>query len=591
VTGLYWADPADSTHATIGLDLCALDNGDPFGFQFFGLDWGEIDPEITWQSDGEVPGAEQVRRHPGPVLARIKIHADFRAADFQTQLEAYQLLGRFLEAQDGVLVWYPLGADEPKFWDTYPSPVPPLFRGIDHQGAQVLEGLVDQGYEFNVWHHPYPRRAAVTLLDGVEVSNLVGDNVLTYDNPGSALSEARLEIEVPGGEDVMQFRVGFRTGDSDEFAADLSGYAINSPAQVREFWRPIHRQVLTPADPAAFAGTYRVVVNAKLDEDVYHLRLFSGATLDEDQPLSNDGQEVELDATDLSNFDPFTEIDLGLVTYDASSPSLVLEIQAYSEGDTDMGEWGWVQLIPARPALVLSSPGYRTGAFGRRIFRGTMLARLGGASLDDDDAVVLDPNAGEIAEVKPVAGQTLPLGYHVLRFRGVVINRDRVKAKIGELRVLKDDVEIRRVGLHSRKGRVQTYYGGHFVREIHFKVDDDSALYRFQVENTSTDDLPTIKVASLIEHYAPAVTEGRRAVIDSGTRTTEIEDEDGARLATLRATGLPWIDPGPGAVAITIGEQASFGYAHVDDRGPLPKVDEDTSALVTLTVTPRDLQA
>jgi hypothetical protein len=589
VTTLYWADPSDDTHATIGLDLNGLAAGDPTGFQLIGLDWGDIDPEVTWHSDGSVPGAEQIRNHPGPVEAGITLLADFSGTDYETLLETYRTLAGFFDSE-GVLVWQPDGQSYQSYIDTYPSPIPALFRGSDKQGLRILEQLLDEGYTFRLWRHPYPRRAAVVLLDAVTLSNAVGDNVATFTNPGSALSEARLEIQVPSSDWITQVRAGFRAGDSLDFASTLSGFAITA-ATVRDYWKRIERRVLTPADPDSFAGTYRVVATMQLADDIFHLALHHGATRDDDQPLANENEEVPLDGTDISNFDPYVEVDLGLVTYDPESPSLVLEIHAYSEGDTDMGDWGNVYLIPAdEGAFLYSSPGYRSGNYGLEVYKGVLLELTGGADLEDDDDVMLDA-LGANAEVKPTAGQTLPVGPHVLAFHGSVHNRQRTKQQIAKMEIEKNGSVSHTIALQSKKGRPTTHYNwDEFVRRIDFRVTDDTDVYRFWVEQTTfTSALRWARVVAIRHHYVPPITDSRRLVVDAGTREARIEDPDGARVASLRATGLPFLEPGDGALAITLGEVASHGYSHVDERMVLPKIDPAVAAQVTLIVVPRDL--
>ena len=589
MTVLYFADPSDPTHATVGLDLNGLASGDDTGFQILAIDWGDIDPEITWHSDGSVPGAEQIRNHPGPVQADITLLGDFVGTDYETLLDTYRLLAQFFDSE-GVLVWQPDGQTDPSYIDTYPSPIPALFRGTEKQGMRIIEQLLDQGYTFSIWRHPYPRRDPVTLLNGTVLSNAVGDNVATFTNPGSAPSEARLEIAVTDPNAwVVQARVGFRAGDCSEFQSSLAAYAITSPATVRNHWRRIDRKVLTPADPEAFAGTYRVVATLSFGDDIYHLALHHGSTRDADQPLANVNGEFVFDAEEVVNY-PDVEVDLGLVTYDALSPDLVLEIHAYSEGDTDMGSWSNVYLIPAdEGAMVYSSPGYRVGTFGGEFFRSNLLDLTGSAEFADDGDAILYAD-GDTAEVRPTAGHTEPEGLHVLGFRGICMNRDRLKFKLGELNLYRNGSLEHSIRLLARNGRVTTYYGGIRKRDIHFRVNDDTDLWRFEVERTvPEEDISRIRVESLRHHYIPRVNDGRRFVADAGTRECRLEDDDGAKIASLRATGLPYLQPGQGCLAVTIGEAAQHGYATVDDRMPLPQIQTGQEVEVTLTVTPRDL--
>jgi len=589
VTDLYFADPSDPTNLTVGLDLNGLAAGDPTGFQILAIDWGDIDPEITWHSDGTVPGAEQIRNHPGPVEAQITLMGDFGGTDYETLLAQYRLLAQFFDSE-GVLVWQPDGQAEPSFIDTYPSPIPALFRGTEKQGIRIIEQLLDQGYTFSVWRHPYPRRASVTLLNGTVLSNSVGDNVATFTNPGTAPSEARLEIAVTDANAwVTQVRVGLRAGDSTEFQADLSGYAITTGVTVRDYWKRIDRQVITPADPDAFAGTYRVLATMELGDDVFHLELHHGSTLDDQQPLPNVNGEFVLDAEEVTTY-PSVEVDMGLVTFDPRSPELVIEIHAYSEGDTDMAAWGNVQLLPAdEGAFIYSSPGYRTGAFGREIFRGPLLALTGSAEFADDGDAILYAD-GDKAIVKPVEGREEAVGLHCLVFRGTCVNRDRLKFKLGELQVWKNGSLEHTIKLQARNGRVSTYYGGHRRRDIHFRVTDPSDVYEYIVQRTvPEEDISRIRIEAMRHHFIPRVNDGRRFVADAGTRECRLEEDTGARIASLRATGLPYLQPGQGALAVTIGEAAQHGYATVDDRMVLPQIQEAQEVEVTLTVTPRDL--
>lgn len=585
---LYFADPADPTHATIGLDLDGLAAGDPTGFEVRTLNFGDIAKDFSWHTGGDVPGGEQIRAHPGPVLGEMELFADYD--DLETLLDMYQLFGQFLEAES-VLVFQPEGISVPRYFDTYPSDVPALWRGARRQGVFLEGGGIDQDYVVRFWHHPYPRRDPVTLLDQVPLTNTLADNVATFDNPGTALSEAKLIIENPGTEWVTQVRVGIRHGDSDEFQASLSGFPITAIA-VTDYWKTIDRIIISPSEPANFAGVYRAIVTLTLADDIFHLELQHGATQDASQPLANTNEEVILDATDLANFDPLVEVDLGLVSYDAESESLVVEIHAWSESGTNMGAWGNLYLIPADDgAFLYSSPGWRTGEFGKEIYRGELFELTGDASMDEDDTITLHSD-GDIAEVKPTAGQVLAEGPHILTFRGGAHNRSRTRVKLSELQVLKNGAADHAIGIFSKKGRSATYYGEELTRRIDFRVTNPADLWRFRVEEVeATSALRFTKVAALVHRYVPIVTDHRRFVIDAGTRRARIEADDGARVASLRATGLPFLEPGPGALAILSGEPATSGYSHVDERGVLPKIDEATSMLVTLIVTPRDLQA
>lgn len=587
MTTLYWADPADPTHATVGLDLSTNSTS---GFIFTGIDWGDIVPEVTWHDSGDVPGAEQVKRHPGPVEAQITLISDFSDADYEALLVAYRLLGQYLETE-GVLVWQPDGQAYKQYVDTYPSPVPALFRGVAKQGLRVVEALQDEGYTFTVLHHPYPRRDPVVLLSSTPLTSALGDNVATFTNPGSAVSEARLEIEVPGSEWVTQIRTGFRHGPFEEYRDNFSGFAVTA-TNVTNYWKRIDRFVFTPTVPADVAGAYRVIATVKLAADVYHFRLDHGSTTDSDEPLSSENDEVVFDATDVNNFSSFFELDLGLVNYDATAEALVLEIHAWAEAGTNLGGWENVYLLPADDgAFRYRSPGFGSGAEEGEIYKGLLFDLSGDAELQEDDSIRLVSD-GDIAEARPVAGHTLSVGPHILNFRGSAHNRLRGHAHLADLKILKNGSLDRRIGIWSKRGRPVTYYGHELLRRIDFRVTDDTDLYRFQVEEVAaTTPLKWTKIAALAERFIPIISGGRKLVVDAGIRQAQIQDADGNRVASLRATGLPYLDPGPGCLAVLIGEfPAASGYSHVDERGPLPVVDQTTQVLVSLTVTPRDLQ-
>jgi hypothetical protein len=157
---------------------------------------------------------------------------------------------------------------------------------------------------------------------------------------------------------------------------------------------------------------------------------------------------------------------------------------------------------------------------------------------------------------------------------------------------LKNGAPEHALGIFNKRGRPATAYGGELTRIIHFRVTDDTALYRFQVEEVAATSAHVwTKIAAVAHRFITIVNDGRKMIVDAGTRTARIEDDAGARLASLRATGLPFLEPGPGGLAILSGEPATAGYTQVDERGVLPKIDADTEVLVTLIVTPRDLQA
>ena len=139
---LYFTDPADPTHATIGVDLNGLDAGDETGFRFETVDWGGVAADVVWLSGEGQAGAEQaIRSHP-PVEARIALFAE--AVDRDAFHDLYRLLGQYVD-EPGVLVWQPEDASEPLFWDTYRSPIEALYRGRDHRARSSSAGSSTSG--------------------------------------------------------------------------------------------------------------------------------------------------------------------------------------------------------------------------------------------------------------------------------------------------------------------------------------------------------------------------------------------------------------------------------------------------------------
>src|SRR6185295_3515862 len=174
------------------------------------------------------------------------------------------------------------------------------------------------------------------------------------------------------------------------------------------------------------------------------------------------------------NFDPFVELDLGLVNYDATSESLVLEIHAWAESGTDLGGWGNLYLIPAdNGAFRYRSPGYGSGTELGEVYKGSLFNLSGDAEFDDDDAVLLLSD-GDIAEARPVAGKTLKEGPHILTFRGSAHNRLRGHAHLADMKILKNGALHQRIGIWSQRGRPVVYYGSELLRRIDFRVTDET---------------------------------------------------------------------------------------------------------------------
>jgi hypothetical protein len=207
---------------------------------------------------------------------------------------------------------------------------------------------------------------------------------------------------------------------------------------------------------------------------------------------------------------------------------------------------------------------------------------------NDDGAAILE-ELNESVEVKPTAGRTLDAGRHVLAFDGNVRNKNRTKAKVGELQVLTGGgAAVEHISLRGLKGRIVTRAGDFLRRQVSW--DSSGGSYRFRVMHTEATVVGRhIKVTRLRHWYIPVVNGGEAMVIDSGDRAARIIDGSGNRILALHATGFPYIPPGEGCLVVTIGELAPNGHDGVDMREPLPAINSGTSVDVTLEVTPRHL--
>lgn len=575
---LYFAERDDLD--TVAVDLNGLWHGDATGFRLLRIRLG-VEAKSTFLAEGSVSGGERTSTQHPPVKGFLELEAEGTGI---AELRAlYVALSAMLD-KDAALVWQPEGYDDRLIIDTYRSDIPSMFEAdVESEGAFLYDG-VDWSYKIDFWHDPHPRLDGVTLASAVEVSNgLGGANLIEIDNPGDTLSEGRLQLEVPGSEHVVWAVVGIKEG-----TLEFPSYAISGAEPVFDAWQMLHRQVLTPSDPAAFEGSYRLMAVYTAAEDIFHFEGRYGTALEGPQGSAGTEMPVEHDWTDVNNFAP-TLLDLGEIRYDAQDPRLVIELWGRSEGSTDVDSFDAMYLIPSDPFMELASPGFLSGDFGVQRFDGQDLALTGSPELGNDGAVNLA--SGDTATIPGVYtdGNSLPIGRHSCEFRGTVRNKDRTRQKQGELQVFKNSVGEAEASLFSRRGEAITRWAADNRRAVSFDVTDPDDHYEIVVAFTEAGGPgKRIHLEVLRPSYTPWVTDGRAMVVDQGRRISYIADDTGARVAPLHRTATFYLPPGTATIAHLFGTQSPNRYDGVDRRGALPLIGEITVANTT-DVTPRTL--
>lgn len=584
---LYFAERDDLD--TVGVDLNGLWHGDTTGFRVLRIKLG-VEAKGTFLTEGEIAGGEQVSVQHPPVKGFIELESE--GDDIVALRDLQVALGEFLDKQAS-LVWQPEGYPGRVIIDTYRSDIPSMFEAAeDSEGAYLYEGI-DSSYKVEFWHHPHPRLDGVNLATSVEVSNgLGGANLVEVSNPGDTLSEGRLQLAVPGSEHVVWAVVGIKQG-----TLEFPSYAIDPVEVVFDAWQMIHRQVLEPTDPAAFAGSYRMLAVYTAAPGNFSFEARWGTAVDGPQGSAGTDMPIEHDWTQVSNFQP-SLLDLGICRYDAANPRLVIEIWSRSTAEDpldpapDVGSFGEMYLIPCDETyLQLQSPGFSGPAYGLRRFRPEDLTLTGTPDTAPDGAVNLA--SGDVAMVPGVYvdSNSYPIGRNEFEGRLSVRNKDRTREKEGELQVFVNDEGSASITspLIARRGQAVTKYGEDDRRRVAFDVTDVDDLYKVQVEFTEAGGPgKRIHLEALRYSFVPWVTDGRSMVVDQGRQTEYIADENGAEVADLRRTATFYLPGGAVTLAHLFGVQSPNRYDGVDRRGTLPVIGEVTAANTT-DVTPRTL--
>lgn len=581
---------AASDLSTVLVDLNGRYNGAATGFTVVRFTPGEVPADSVFLSEGEMAGGEQVAVQVPPVKGSFELTAE-GSVDIESLRAMFAELAAWLNSNEALLV-QPDGQTDPVYYDTYRSPIPSMYvGGREREGVLIVDQLLVASYVFEFWHHPYPRTAGLTIVSADSVSNTTGgSNLSAGTNPGSAPSEGRLQLTIEGSDEVVWAVMGVKEG-----SLEFPSYAVTGAELLFEAWQPVHRQVLEPTDPAAFEGSYRVLVVYTAAEDVFHFQARYGTSVLGPQANAGrlqDGSDAAThDWTDVNVFEPVV-LDLGIVRYDAEDPRLVIEIWARSEGGTDVGSFGEVYLIPADETYMeLAVPGFLSGSYGLERYDGGDLATTGGPDETDDGAVKLE--TADTAFIFGVFGDgnPLPVGRHAVEFRGSIRNKDRTREKQGELQVyLNGGVSPNAsVALSSRRGQERTRFDEDDRPQVTWDVTDPDDHYLWGVEFTEAGGPgKEIHLDRLRKSYIPWVTDGRSMVVDQGRREAWIADDTGATTAKLHRTATFYIPPGEVTFAFLIGVQSPNRYSGVDRRGTLPVIDATTAA-VTIDVTPRRL--
>ena len=346
--------------------------------------------------------------------------------------------------------------------------------------------------------------------------------------------------------------------------------------------------MLTPSDPTALEGTYRVFASLLLeDEDVYHVQLRWG-TIDE-SPAGNVNDEVLLDSGDTSNMPNPADVNLGVVRFDRASSSLVLELWGRRDTVGSQITWTDVWLLPVDEAsLNATSPGFRFGRFGREVYTGHELTRAGGASLDDDDRVVLN-GTNEYSQTEDV---NLPVGTHMVSFIGTVVNFGKVRQEVGRLEVFENDAVDagRRALLTSRRKYTRIHYDHDNPKQVAWKVTSTSDDYRWRVTQTvDNTNNRAIKIARLIHSFIPTVRSNRQFVIDGIEREAYIADTNGSRFFPLHVSGaFMTLEPGTNVLVFRLGDVSTRSvYREADSRAKLSEMIASRTGTATVEVRER----
>lgn len=604
---LFIADPTDPNYpwepSTVLIDLNEGDWHMAAGFgivddeESFDLGALQIDPVLISQAPHL--GATASTEDFPPVQMTIPLF--LYVSDYEDARSRVLALGSALMSS-GVLVWQPDGQDEPLYIDYLPSSVPALFRGQERGMWKLTQLLRDpDGYPLQLLREPGMRLAPTTLATSVSVSNSVGAGTVRLENPGNLPSPCKLTVAFPGSDaDVVQTRVSRRSGTTDQLDEFETFYSQDVSAvdgSCGNFWSKSWDVSINPTDENSLIGTYRVYCIMSFDSDTqYHLQLRWGFT--SINPLANREEIRDIDADDVGGR-PLIEVYLGTVRFDRSVDRLRMQLWLKADDDGSDVTFDQVVLMPAGLGdqfITMSSPGWRHGTFGLEEWTGDDLVLSGNADPDvrhrSNDGELMLYDVDEMGTTRPTAGQTQPVGRHVVEFDGVVENVDRIAETVGELEVLKNGSLLTRRLLKSRRGELQTRYGSDRRRICTFDVETSGGdQYAFAVKQTvdaATADTHRkgIHIAKIKHSFIPQVEDGYAMVGDSAERRAYITTAAGVRYWPLRSTGLVMLAPGVQDLVFRFGKTPPKGWDDAYWREPLAR-GQATSAEVTVWCVPK----
>jgi hypothetical protein len=460
-----------------------------------------------------------------------------------------------------------------------------LFRGL-------TSGAYPGGIPIEVWRQPQIELVSANLASAAAINNgnLAGD--VTVDNATANMrSPAKVAIKVASATaEVAQVILGTRSGSTGELAEldDLYQFTPTTPAGITTAWGLIWSKVITPTDPLALAGRYRVFCAVKPDAAVVYHFLLRWASADI-QPAAHFAEDIVLDLSDYGGgFSEFADVEMtdprgtGL-DFPATAEKLRLEMWARVES-AGSATWDQVTLVPADERFcIVRSPGL-VGEFARLGIRGDEMT-LSGATTNDDGVATLDA----LNEYAETAAETLTAGIYIWQFLGKVRNKDKTRVKVGEFQIIEGaSTVVATVDLYAKKGRIFTSYGTKRVKRIVFKATGAATYKAKAIYTAATSTKLDIRVRKIVRSFIPIVGNNRQFILDGQNRTAYIADTAGKRLWPADVQGgIPDFAPDKSLIVARLGDAATAArFIDADDRGPLTMAVPARAGTVTVDVIP-----
>lgn len=602
--GLFrFVDPDDPT--IVRFDMNTL--GNDFGENGIGL-LGDLDLG-TVQVDSAFMGTEQTKANYDTV-PQMRFRLWSNNTDLDDLLALASALNKEL-SRENCIEFRPEGATSSRYFDTFPSDLPNIFRGQDLALNKIVDHLIDpDGIPVVLNRQPYVRLSP--LPDQVfTVGNAPGTRTLIIDNPGDLAAKMIMRI-TPNAGKLSEVKMARRSHGNLTYFQSANTFEVgpsglfNSTAMVSEAntsggdvakttfptltgdqkppWRRRWRKVITVGNAKTIKGTHRVhfvVRTTDVDSTVqFQLRWANG----DREPAAHSNKIVEFDTHGVDE-QIWVEVDMGLV--ELKEDTVTFEGWARRiDGAADL-KWDYVALFPTDERFMrAAAPGLFTpGAYVTR-WQGGELEKYTGTPYYPDDVDLVRLNAVDDAVMNPGGVHTVEYGRHRVEVHCNMRNKNENEVVLGQIEVRDSGgAVVKSTKLRTRK-RIHTK-----IRNKAVVFDADGATdYFFTVRMTAdpTDADARISIEKFANHIQRYATSNDAFVFDGVLNEAYLELSDGKQVDDLNLQGDQLkLAPGNNLLMFSFGDIQGSGYDEIVYDQPLPKCDVSRTCTVTISVSPR----